>query len=385
MVSRHPGMFVHAQFYAEDGWAWYQQAYNLGWLRSLTLPNAGFLQETPRLAAGLALLVPLRWAPLAMNLVGLVVQALPVTALLSARCRNWGPLPLRAAMAGLYVAIPNAEEIHVVATNAVWHMGLLQALIGLGEAPRGWRGRASDLALFTLGGLSGPYCIMLVGPVAVYWLARRQRWTLFIGMILLLAAVVQAACLVHSPRLGLGPLAPTVGRLVRLTAGDIVLDSMLGTRFAGIGSGSPSWLLVIVFAGALLVLAWGWESAPLAIRLFLIYGGLMLAASLKDPLTLAMPRWISSPPYCRYWFFPGLAYLWAALWCAARGRIRLIRGSGYLVMLLTAIGMITSWRYAPWPGRQFAEYAARFEAARKGERVVFPIYPDGWTMTLVKK
>ncbi len=35
IFSRLPGTLLHPQFFAEDGWVWYQQAYNLGWLRPL--------------------------------------------------------------------------------------------------------------------------------------------------------------------------------------------------------------------------------------------------------------------------------------------------------------------------------------------------------------
>jgi len=51
LFSRSPSLFTHAQFYAEDGTIWFAQAYNLGWLHSLTLPQAGYLNTMPRLAA----------------------------------------------------------------------------------------------------------------------------------------------------------------------------------------------------------------------------------------------------------------------------------------------------------------------------------------------
>src|ERR1700733_6052297 len=128
IFSRLPGALLHPQFFAEDGWVWYQQAYNLGWLRSLLITQAGYLQTLPRLVADLTLLFPMQWAPLIMNLAGAVVQALPVTALLSRRCIPWGPLPVRMLMSAVYIAIPNAPEVHIVLTNAMWHLAVLQAL-----------------------------------------------------------------------------------------------------------------------------------------------------------------------------------------------------------------------------------------------------------------
>jgi hypothetical protein len=108
LLTRRPGLFLHAEFYAEDGRVWFAQAYNAGWLHSLTLPEGGYLNTLQRLVAGIALLVPFRWAPLVMAIAGLLLQALPVTLLLSARCRSWGPLFLRCVFAVIYVVLPNS-------------------------------------------------------------------------------------------------------------------------------------------------------------------------------------------------------------------------------------------------------------------------------------
>jgi hypothetical protein len=97
VFSRLPGALFHAQFFAEDGWVWYQQAYNLHWLPSLGIAQAGYLQTLPRLVTGLVLLFPMQWAPLIMNLAGAAIQVLPVNALLSHRCSTWGHSPCRLA------------------------------------------------------------------------------------------------------------------------------------------------------------------------------------------------------------------------------------------------------------------------------------------------
>jgi hypothetical protein len=62
LILRRPSLFYQPQFYAEDGVYWYQQACSMGWLHSLTLPVVGYLCSVQRLATGLSLLVPFRWA-----------------------------------------------------------------------------------------------------------------------------------------------------------------------------------------------------------------------------------------------------------------------------------------------------------------------------------
>ncbi len=128
LFFRCPRLLTHAQFYAEDGTIWFAQAYNDGWMASLALPQAGYLNTMPRIAAGLALLAPLLQAPLIMAVVGLLVQGLPVPILLSSRLRNWGSLPMRMLLAAIYIALPNTREIHLVATNTQWHLALTAAL-----------------------------------------------------------------------------------------------------------------------------------------------------------------------------------------------------------------------------------------------------------------
>ena len=90
LFCRSPRLLTHAQFYAEDGTIWFAQAYNDGWLHSLTLPQAGYLNNMPRLAAGLALLVPLSGRRWLWSIAGLFAQALPVPILLSARSPQLG-------------------------------------------------------------------------------------------------------------------------------------------------------------------------------------------------------------------------------------------------------------------------------------------------------
>ena len=386
IFSRQPDLLLHAQFFAEDGWVWYQQAYNLGWLRSLVIAQAGYLQTLPRLFAGLALLFPMRHAPLIMNLAGTVIQALPVNALLSRRCATFGPLPVRGLMAALYLAIPDAPEIHVVLTNAMWHFALLQALLALSLPPRAWRGRVVDIGVFALGSISGPFCLLLLPVVAGYWWFRRQRWTLIILALLCVGAVLQLLVMLHAVR-GVGsPLGATATRLLRILAGSVVIDSM-------VGSGGPNLripLLVVAAAGGLAVGVCGWRSAPLAVRLYSVFAILVLMAALHDPLLLpsTTPRWevLAQAMGIRYWFFPSLMFLWLAVWCASAGKVRVMRFAGFGVLLLTLVGVVRKWNYPPWPRGHFAADVETFNALQSGQRMRFSVYdPGGRTMELIKR
>ena len=386
IFSRLPGTLLHPQFFAEDAWVWYQQAYNLHWFRSLGISQAGYLQTLPRLVAGLTLLFPMRWAPLIMNLAGAVVQALPVTALLSRRSTPWGPLPVRMLMSVIYIAIPNAPEVHIVLTNAMWHLAVLQALLAFSVPPLGWRGRVSDLILFAVGSISGPFAMLLLPVVAAYYWIRRQPWTLVILSVMSLGVCMQIFCLVHSVRHAPAtPLGATPIRLLRIVAGRIFFDSMMGSGDSYLNI----VLLTLVAAGGFIVFTWGWQSAPLPGRLYAAFAIIAMAASLKDPLLPgSRPRWemLAAVAGIRYWFLPSLMFLWLAAWAACGGRTRIVRCTGGAVLLLTMIGVIRKWTYPPWPDGHFQEDVERFKALKPGEHMTFSVYdPASRKMELIKR
>ena len=386
VFSRLPGAFLHPQFFAEDGWVWYQQAYNLHWLRSLGIAQAGYLQTFPRLVTGVALLFPMQWAPLITSLAGAVIQVLPVTALLSRRCAPWGPLRVRILMAALYLAIPDAPEVHIVLTNAMWHLAVLQALLAFSLPPLSWRGRVSDVLLFAIGAISGPFCLLLLPCIAAWWWVRRERWTLSVMGITLLGSATQVLTILHSARARQAPLGVTPLRLLRIMAGSIFVDSMTGT-------GGPYLrisLLIVAAIGGLTIMVWGWRSAPLAGRLYIFFAILVLIACLRDPLLLpgTTPRWevLANATGIRYWFLPSLMFLWSAAWCASGGESRLVRFAGLAILLLTLVGVYREWSYPSWPASHWRADVARFQSLKPGEHMIFQVYdPGGRPMELIKR
>ncbi len=388
LFTRRPGLFLHAQFYAEDGRLWFAQAYNSGWLHSLALPYAGYLQTLPRLVAGVTLLFPFRWAPLVMAIAGLLLQALPVTLLLSARCRSWGPLFLRCVFAVIYVVLPNSLEVHVVVTNAQWHLALAMALIAFAEPPVSWGGRLLDVLLFAVGSVSGPFCIMLLPLMLVYGWMRRQSWSIVLAGVAAPGALLQLGLIVTHARsttiLGATPLL-----FLRLMGGHVFTAAMLGS------SGLASWhgflplaaaLLADVFGIALLVYAMRWMS--LTMRFFVVFCALIFMASLHTPLFPgSMPLWqqLAVDGGGRYWFLPMLAFLWSAAWCALYAPSRAFRNAAVCVFFLMPIGVARNWFHRGFEDEHFPVYAARLQAARPGEKLVIPIVPSGISMELIKK
>jgi hypothetical protein len=386
LFSRRPSLLTHAQFYAEDGTFWFAQAYNLGWLHSLLLPQAGYFNTMPRLASGVALLVPLQRAPLVMAIAGLLIQALPVPILLSPRLRNWAPLPTRLLLAAIYVAMPNTREILIVATNTQWHLALAALLLTLADSPRTWLGRVFDIAVILAAAFSGPFCILLAPIALLFWWLRRQPWSLSISVLVSLAACIQIGLLLHNTLRVHTALGVRLDPLVRMVGGNIVAGALFGTY--ALASKAPMILLAAAALVGMGIYFYCLRFANLEWKLFLIYCVALLAASLSSPLVGgSKPLWdlLVNAFSARYWFFPMLAFAWSAVWCALDGRNRLFRIAGACIVVCMTFGVVHDWRYRALPDDHFMVFVQRMRDAKPGDHVVFSIVPAGWQMELVKK
>jgi hypothetical protein len=391
VFSRLPSFLLHPQFYGEDGPVWYAQAYNLGWLHSLVLPDGGYLNTLQRLGAGLSMLVPFRWTPLVMAIFGLLIQCVPVTILLSSRCRRWGSLSTRACFALIYLCSPNAREIHIVLTNSHWHLVFAAFLLAFSSPPRGWAGRLFDIAVFAVAGVSGPFSPLLFPFVLLFWWLRRQPWTLVQAAITGAGAAVQLYFLTHeSNRLG-GALGVGVNPLIRIFGGEVIGASVLGGRTFAQHSplhDPPLLLPLLGFAVGILVYAYVLRFANLELKIFTALCIALFAVSLKSPLMEANPtRWhgLMYAPSFRYWFCPMMAFLWGTIWCIRYASHRLVRGVAITFLWLLPIGMLLEWEYKPYTDYHFADYAERMRVAAPGTALTTPITPGNWSMTLVKK
>lgn len=385
---RGPSLFTHPQFWAEDGSVWYAQAYNLGWIHSLGIPDGGYLNTLQRLAAGLALLVPFRWAPLPMALVGLLCQALPVPILLSARCRNWSSLSLRIAFAAVYIAMPNAREVHVLCTNSHWHYAFAEVLLAFAVAPRSALGKIGDICLFALGSVCGPFGLLLMPFVFAFWWFRRQRWTLVILALLASGTTLQLYFLRHvNEARYYRALGASLAMFVRIVGGNVFIGGLRGSTPYGLRY--PLLVCLASLIIAIVVCLYCARFASVEVRLFFIYCFVILAAGLKSPLVplyLTLPLWSELIQYpSRYWFYPDLAYLFSIVWCVAYARSRMMRTACICLALILVQGIYRDWRIPPLADSHFADHAAAFERAAPGTHIVIPVNPDPWAMELIKK
>jgi hypothetical protein len=292
-LTRRPDAVFHPQFWAEDGHVWFANAYNLGWWTTLFRAQDGYFQTLPRLAAALALLVPIALAPLVLNLIAIAIEVLPVSILLSSRSSAWGSLRYRAVMAAICLALPNTREIGAIVTSSQWILALCALLILVASLPHSVVGRTFDISLLLICGLTGPFCVFLL-PVAIFIAWRRRdplRWS-YVGMLATLC-LVQAWGLLVIDRSGRAhaPLGPSFQLFARILGGQVFLGTLLGGNgLASFKSPSIFFLLVCSAISGSILVAICFLRSTLEMKLLLLLTAALLAGAFLSPAAYPASR-----------------------------------------------------------------------------------------------
>jgi len=389
LVSRQPDRLLNAQFWAEDGTIFYANAYNLGFLKSLLLPYAGYLSIGQRLIASFLQLFPLLWAPLISNLIALSVQILPVILIVSSRFAHLIPsLSIRALLAFLYLAVPNATEIHGSMANSQWYLALLACMVFVAKPSKELAWCAFDIGILLLSALSGPFSILLLPIALIYWRIRRDRWQIVLISGLAVGALAQGITILlnASTARHVASAGATLGLFAKILAGQVFLGALIGERGYGkLGAliGGPDSLAILVAAIGLLILLYALLKGPLELGAFITYGGLIFLAALVGRTVpwnlLALPGSAT-----RYWFIPVLAFITSLVWIASQQRLRWLRFVGIMLLAIMAIGIVLDWQHPALVDLSYRKYANQFERAPAGTNLSIPINPPGWFMDLTK-
>jgi len=349
---RNPSILLDAQFWAEDGWIWYPDAYSAG-LASLFSPVTGYLQTLSRLVALLSQPFPLSWAPTLFAATAFAVQLAPAIFLVSDRMEAaWPSLRGRALFALLYLALPNSYETFVNLTNAQWYLAILAFLVVTGKSPTGWVGTVFDAGVLLLSGFSGPFCLALL-PIVLLRLregsSQAARWRA--GLVLIPALVQGGFLLTSIGSRSLGPLGADPILLARIIATQIVGAGLIGSNAMAYLSTEPFWesaalpvAVTLLAAGAAAVAL---LRGPRLLKYAFLFAWLIFGAALLSPIVDATkPQWPLMATAVgagnRYYQFPMLTMVAALLSLAADSRLSLrIFGSALLALML--VGIVGDW------------------------------------------
>ncbi|HEY5998557.1 MAG TPA: hypothetical protein VI078_04555 [bacterium] len=385
LVLREPGHFLNPQFWAEDASVLFNQSWEEGFVRSLVTPASGYLYTFGRLVAGLALLLPLSWAPLVFNLAACAVQALPIFYLLSGRLGRYLPSPLaRLAAAAIYVAAPNSYETYVNLANSQSNLALAALLVLLADRPASRRVQAAELCLLAVFGLTGPFGIVLL-PVAAWTLLAGRRdgargWRIATAAVLAAGAVVQLPIMAISGRVAADAGGPvTLSQWLQIISTHVFYNSVLGIErmtdarwAADLAANRGAQLLAVAVVGVLI--------AFVIRRRHRALGGLLYLAGATVALSFLFPsngleHWLAPSFGPRYYLYATLFVLYATLLLCLRGGPLRWLGAALAVPALT-VGIPGDFQYERHLDTRWADQVAVFESLPGGERLRIPVQPS---------
>lgn len=389
LAARVPDAFRTPQFIAED-----LPIFFLGqresWIPQLLLPVEGYLDVAPRLIAWLASPFSALSAPFVYAICAIFVAAASIT-YVSFRAREVFH-PLATAIA-LSLAPVVSWELPGIATNAHWYLQLVLAAACLLPRPnvavRSALSRTLEFGFVVCAALTGPFCILVTGLLALFglatwglrlcgfggrfglseYLARLDRRCI---AIVLAGAVVQLGMLwahpVHHPP---GSAAPIWQHL------DSVIGVGLQSHLLGHRKIAASTFILVELGFLAAALLFQKTTAHrLACMLLLSYGVAVLLAGIVKMSAIRMP--VQSFNLIDRYFFALVAVHWMMAWrlCAN------IPGGQWLglpAMSAALLGLSLSnpkqLRRPPLPDLHWSAYARKIDA---GESVVVPVNPIPW-------
>ncbi|HEY8559627.1 MAG TPA: hypothetical protein VIL74_04425 [Pyrinomonadaceae bacterium] len=392
IFTRRPDAFLNPQFWAEDGRVWYAEAYERGFLYSVTTPEAGYLQTISRLTASFSQLFPLDYAPLIFNAVAVFVKLLVAQFILSNRTTAFLPaLWMRLFAAFIYLALPHSYETHANLTNAQWHLALLSCLIIIGAPASTRAGKIFDFAVIFISALSGPFCLLLLPVALIKYYRDGDKWLLTLTIVLAAGSLIQGFSLLSADRPSKAPLGANINLFLRILGGHLFFSSIFGETGFRWTTNRSVWkdgVAVIINLCGLALVVYALIKANFELRLLITFSALIVAAALVSPaITNEKTQWefMRYPPVgSRYWLIPIFCFLLLLFWTWRAAEYKFLRRLAAGLLLLAPIGIILDWRYPPFQDFDFPKHAAEFNAAQSGSEVVIPINPN-WEMRLRKK
>jgi hypothetical protein len=192
LLLRRPEIFLHPEFWGEDGWVFFLQADTQG-AAALVTPYSGYHHFLLRFIAAAAASLDARWIPAAYISANLLIVLLIAIALFSPRSN----LPHPAACALAIVLLPHTGEVFGSLANAQWLSALGLVWLLVARDPLNTRQYTTDPLVAAIIGLTGIFSIVLT-PL-FFWRAwrRKTRPSMFLASVVAITAGIQIWTLFH--------------------------------------------------------------------------------------------------------------------------------------------------------------------------------------------
>lgn len=398
LLMRRPDLLTNPQFWAEDGKIWIEQAYNIGPLRSLILPQNGYYQTISRLAALASLATPFYFGPLLFNMIAVLLRSFLIAFILSPRLGRY-PLPGRILLSIFILLMPHISEVHANITNTHWYLSIWLFMILVSEPSEGKYWHIHDYLVLVVAGLSGPFIVLLAPVMVLRMLDGRifdQPMTLIrrfargitpFSATFFIVALAQVLAILRTGSDGRShaPLGANFMLLcdivsTRIFAGFLLPSSLLNSMW------EMHLLNIVVALACFTTLMWVVVKGEWREKSFVIFAALVLGSSLSRPmLSLDSAQWpLMKDSGERYLLIPHIFWMAIILTIINKFAGPVKKNLFYLLFGLVLLSGIYNFRLPPLPDSHWIKEAYKYEQARPGETVELQINPPGWTM-LIKK
>ncbi|HEV7400588.1 MAG TPA: hypothetical protein VGN84_10010 [Solirubrobacterales bacterium] len=383
--------------WAEDGMTFLGEALNQDFLHLVTVTHGEYLVVLPRLIGEVGAAVPLYHAPMAMNLIAVLVIALGGLAVWFASAGQIHSPYLRALLVALMVLCPvSTVEGVATPTNVAWYAAFAVFWLLLWRPATIW-GACLGALLILVTGLSTPATffflpIALLRAIAI----RNRRDTLIVGAYAL-ATALQVQAITHSNEHVAVPI--WTGHIITAFLQRVVDSSVLGLELGGSTWAAWGWpflvAIVVTAIACLIAMLLRTSSSRLfaAIAVGTSVTMFMVSAYNRAPLgdLMVWPTGGNNTLGSRYAIIPTLLLISAGLalldsvrplW---RGRplATIAAATVLLVSLVTSFDVRVDDTGRGGPLWDESLHAATAQCYSEGLAAVpVPTAPEGWTVSI---
>ncbi|PYK96039.1 MAG: hypothetical protein DME32_18515 [Verrucomicrobia bacterium] len=330
LFSRRPEMFLHPEFWAEDGWIFFVQADTQG-ADALLTPYGGYHHFLLRIIAAAAAGLDARWIP---------------------------------------VAYISANLLTVANLQWLSALGLVWLLVA--RDPLNKRQYATDGLLAGVIGLTGIFSILLT-PLFVWRAWRRKTQpSMFLASVVAITAAIQIWTLLCSADDSSSGAWPPLEAIACLVGYRLPASLFFPMSFAVQLSRAALDGLGVLFVG-LLIAAAAWKGRGQNIRGLLVAVIILLIAATIFRSRSHLWAFGSLADGDRYFFLPKLLTAWLLIsgWSVPG----LFRGAATATCGLGLLASAVDWHYEPLADHNWPEYARRIEAGEALSHI--PVNPKG--------
>ncbi|MBF0463901.1 MAG: hypothetical protein HQK88_01895 [Nitrospirae bacterium] len=399
-VLRRVDVLLHPQFWAEDGFIWYSDAYaSSNSLQPFLVPVQRYLQTLNRVGAYVSMFFDIKYAPLIFNIIAITVQIFPAMFFTSERFEQVVSKYYQRFLLGIvYLTLPGAFETHANLTNGQWRLALLMFLIVIASTSKKIWWRIVDCVVLLLAGLSGPL-VFFVFPLALFQSYLKSFKTSISHLIVLAGAfllqvysfifIVNPGALRSTATLGAG-----VSTFIKILAGKVLMTGTFGVRTYDVVMNWHMWqsgtLPVIIATLGICLTGYAFWRGTLELKLLMSLSILIFASMLVTPqVSDVQPQWtvmLGADAGNRYFLFPVLAWVIALIWLFVKAQNKFLKNTaGVLLVCMVLVGIPKDFFIMPYENYHFQKQVIEFKKLSPGQKYTFLINPAGWRMTLIRK